>query len=843
MSGSFSITGRWSYPTRLPLPRLLALLARALLILALLILAFLSLGSTSSPTSAAEPAMRLLDRQPFDRITLDDSNANEAIDTLLLNLPGRRVPNPFPTEGSLELRRLSEPSTLYTVNWTSIQRIELFEQLLLIESVRLVESRDLTQAQEYLNFLYQNYPQLAGLKLATEKYLRQDGLAAYNKQDHEEALTILLSLYDLNPQHQGLKKFVETVTDRLIAERIKARNFAAARSVLDLLASGFPRLQPSNVAIWQTKFEKAAARQLLLARQAIDQKLFLEARQALRRALAILPVAAGAEEMLAEIDRKSPLVVVGVDQLEGSPRFRNDLARNELDWTTRRIHQLTEPRLFNLIGFGAEGGDYECSWADIVSDDTGLIIDLHLNAAALREGISAEVLALELLRQSEPDQPQFRAEFAGVFSHVEIRQGNVVSMHLQRSHVRPEALLPMTLKNITRSASPPGTYQPSRDEESTQSTTYLLPKTTEPTRNSASSVQQSRGPETISEQFYDNEETALADLLSGEVDILARVPPWQVDRLKQTDGIVISPYRLPTIHVLLPNYAKPIMGRREFRRALCYGIDRPQILNDILLGGEKRAGYRVLSGPLPAGITLTDPVGYAYNQGLQPRTYEPRLAAVLATVARKALAAKVAASAAKTAGQADLPGIAGDAKLVTPPAQPLILAHPPSPVATTVCQSIKLQLDAVGISIKLARFAALDTEMPAADALGRDHRSPTRRETSWDLRYAELAMWEPIVDARRLLGPQGLAGNCSSSMSLALRDVDQANNWKQARARLQEVHQTAFYDLSVIPLWQTVEFFAYRKSLVGIGAKPVTLYQNVADWKRASLANNRGAGR
>jgi len=795
MSKSLSIFRRWFYLVRLPL---------------CLSLVLLSLSPIASLTSAADAPPRLLGRQPFDRITLDASNNNEAIDTLLLDLPNRRAPDPFPTEGSLELRRLSEPSVLYTVPWTSIARLEFFEQLLLAESVQLAKSRDLSQAYEYLNFLHKNYPQLTGLKLATEKYLRQDALEAYGKKNYEETLTILLALYDLNPRHQGLKRFVETVTDRLIAAQLQLRDYAAARSVLDLLSNEFPQLQPANVATWQGKFEKGAAKQLSLARQGIDQARFLNARRALRRALAILPSVSGAEEMLAEIDRKSPLVVVGVDQLGVSQP-----SHSELDWTARRIMQLTDPKLLNLIGFGAEGGNYQCEWADIASDDTGLKLDLNLKAAAIGQGISPEVLALELLKQSDPSQPQFRADFASLLNNIEIRQGNLVSIHWRRSHVRPEALLSLALKNITHSANPPGAYQPALDKESKQFISYQLPK---------SNDSPTRGPETISEQFYDNEEAALADLLSGEVDVLARVPPWQVGRLQRTDGIVVLPYRLPTIHVLLPNYAKPIMGRREFRRALCYGIDRPQILNDILLGGQNRAGYRVLSGPLPAGSTLTDPVGYAYNQGLQPRTYEPRLAAVLATVARNSLAKKAAAVKKAEAKQSDEQDEdANDGQTVAPPVVPLILAYPPNPVATTVCQTIKLQLDAVGIPIKLEALPALATE----------------DSVDYDLRYAELAIWEPIVDARRLLGPQGLAGNCSASMSLALRDVDQAKNWKQARRRLQEVHQTAFYDLPVIPLWQTVDFFAHRETLQGLGTEPVTLYQNVVDWKRASS----GAGR
>ena len=754
---------------------------------------------------AQEASVRLLDSQQFDRITLNAANGNEVIDTLLLELPNRNLPDPFPTSGTLELRRLSEPSVLYNLPWSSIAHIELYEHLLLAEAEKLVAARDLEQAYEYLGFLHKNYAQLAGLRLTTENYLRQEVTAAYLKENYEEALTILFSLYDENPQHRGLTRIVETVTDRLIAEQLASRDFASARQLLDLLDKNFPQLNLTNLDGWLDKFENAAAQELTLARQAIASDDYPTARQALRRALAILPDTAGAADLLAKIDQESPQIVVGVDRLGTSL-----LNSNDLDWTSARIARLIRPKLLTLTGFGAEGGNYECRWAKITTDDTGLQLEMKLNADALRHGISAEVLALELLRLADPTDLPYRADVAGLLRMVEIRQGQIVIVHLLRPHVRPEALLQLAIENITGEQNPPGFYVPSVHNDNSLTVAFQR----------QSPDEQLQAPETIVEKYFEDEDIAFAALLSGEVDLLARVPPWQIARLQQSSRVEIVRYRLPTIHVLLPNYEKSILRRREFRRAICYGIDRPLILNKILLGGENRAGYRVLSGPLPAGRTITDPVGYAYNHGIQPRPYEPRLAAVLATVARNSLAKQATQQAKKSqpGGEAD-----EQTESITPPVRKLILAHPPDPVATTACQTIKLQLDAVGIPVQLHRLDPLSLDS----------------SIDYDLRYSELALWEPIVDVRRLLGPNGLAGNCSSSMSLALRDVDLAENWKEARSRLQGVHQIAFNDLQVIPLWQTFDYFAYHESIQGVGTSPVTLYQNIADWKRTL----RGAGR
>jgi ABC-type oligopeptide transport system substrate-binding subunit len=103
----------------------------------------------------------------------------------------------------------------------------------------------------------------------------------------------------------------------------------------------------------------------------------------------------------------------------------------------------------------------------------------------------------------------------------------------------------------------------------------------------------------------------------------------------------------------------------------------------------------------------------------------------------------------------------------------------------------------------------------------------------YDLLYAELAVWEPVVDARRLLGASGVAGRASGLMALALDELARSQNWNEARAQLNEIHRIAHYDLPVLPLWQTVNHLAARKAVAGIGANPVSLYQNVSAWRKS----------
>jgi ABC-type transport system substrate-binding protein len=163
-------------------------------------------------------------------------------------------------------------------------------------------------------------------------------------------------------------------------------------------------------------------------------------------------------------------------------------------------------------------------------------------------------------------------------------------------------------------------------------------------------------------------------------------------------------------------------------------------------------------------------------------------------------------------------------KNAAPPELPkLTLAHPADPIARLACRSIQAQLKRQGIAIELREFSAEDL------VAGR---------VKCDLRYAELAVWEPVADARRLVGPGSLTSGLQTPyLNSALRQLDEASNWNDVRARLIDIHEIVHHDLPVIPLWQTINHFAYRASVRGIGESPVTLYQNIDTWTPASASN------
>ena len=784
-------------------------------------------ASSTQPAAAEAPAeddevavdlpVRLLDRPPFDRVTLDSANDNAVLETVLLDLPARHVPDNLPQEGELNIRRLSEPSIPYAIAWSAVAKIELYERMLLEEAERLLEVNDFSQAFEYLAFLRLNYPELSGLQPAMENYLWREASAAFAAGRRDEAWPILVALYARNSEYPRLASAIQAVSDAIIAGSLEAKNYAAVRATLDVLEKSFPKLQLTNAARWRQRLAADAHEQLVEAREAMAAEDYTAAREAAVFAAEILPETSGAGALLQEIQTTAPEIRVGVTSL-GTP---TPLSKTPT-WTAARVGPLVDPRLVQEVDFGPEGGIYASSYGEISTDDAGVETTLRLSPDALRSGATPDLVALQLVEMARPDSPERQEDFAANLERVRTAGGRDVVLHWRWPPVRPEAFLQAPLRRVTDGRRATGLwFDPQPVSEKSGEARY---------ERSGSKDAAAGKPRFIVERIFDDDEAALSALLAGEVDAVDRVPPWQLDRLRGAQDVVVTPYRLPTVHVLVPNLKNPLLEMREFRRALCYAIDREGIVRDILLAGRSDPGYRTLSAPFPAGVALNDPVGYGYNSDLAPRPFDPRLAALLANVARTTLA-KREADLKKAAVEAKKPGDKGsknekDAKAELPPdpeeinaapPKPLVLAHAADPLARVACQSIKLQLEGLGIPIKLV-------EIPAWEP---------HAQITWDLLYAELAVGEPLFDARRLLGGRGVAGHASALMDAALDELDRAENLKQAQDPLKEIHRIAHYDLPLLPLWQTVNHFARRTNLEGVGENPVALYQNVAAWRKS----------
>ena len=233
---------------------------------------------------------------------------------------------------------------------------------------------------------------------------------------------------------------------------------------------------------------------------------------------------------------------------------------------------------------------------------------------------------------ADPTRPEYRPDFAAVLAGVSVEGTEWVHLDWTRPHVRPEALLQVPLTQLAlddagravdrTNHARRGSRSPTRSREAWHSPPCPTPGGPRPWLR------------TIVEQTMPDDETAVAALLHGEVDVLDRVPPWQVEPLARRHRT--SAWKLRLAHgprADLQSGEVALEGSASFAGRCASASSEIESSSRCCSAGRRCRGITVLSGPFPAGTSFSDPLRYAYNNQLEPRPFEPRLAAVLATVA------------------------------------------------------------------------------------------------------------------------------------------------------------------------------------------------------------------
>ncbi|QDU28189.1 Bacterial extracellular solute-binding protein, family 5 Middle [Anatilimnocola aggregata] len=439
-------------------------------------------------------------------------------------------------------------------------------------------------------------------------------------------------------------------------------------------------------------------------------------------------------------------------------------------WPARRANQLVATPLVNMVD-SEKGLTYRSEFGQIVPQ-----ADTQQFLIRLAEGASAVELA-RCLKPSDEAKP--------FVSAIRARNAQDLLIEFQQPQLRPGAWLRFCTQQLvtTEQESPAMTGQYKIADDSFPLRTYQM-------NGTASAA--NAAPQIIRERTFADATPALLALRRGQISLLDRVPPWELRRLRTMSDVRVVPYAIPTVHLLIPNPNKQLLASRTFRRALLYALDRESILKQGLLVEQQIPGCEVISGPFPLGAER-EAWSYAYNAEVKPRAYDPSLAIMLLEVAR---------------GEAT----GGKPAAIVPP---LVLAHDDQPTAKIACESIARQLARIGQPVTLKQ---IEGDEAATDA---------------DLRYVEVAIQEPLVDAWALLGPGGLTGACSPLMLEHLRSLDAAADWPSATARLRAMHRLAAAELPVIPLWQTTNHLVVHSSLKGLADRPVSLYEDVQRWQIA----------
>ena len=737
-----------------------------------------------------DPGLELLQEEPHDLLFFTAKAGGGWAKALLLQLPGRSMP--ADRTGSLKLNVVGIEGKDFTAKWSDIKEIDFWEKRLERETKERILKGDFKGAYPFMSVLIRDFPNRPGLRELRCEFLWKDAIARAKRKELAPTLAMLEELRRYAPEYKRsmVLDAIGSTTDQLMQQLMEGGDLNLAQKMLARLEKDYASENLQSVKKWNAEFLRMATVKQSEAKAALEAKDYRVARKLSRESLYLKPDIPGGTELVKLVDRIYPLINVGVLQTA------TVLEPTRLDnWGARRSGRLLYRTLFEMEGPGPEGGEYDFIFGDVEMSPDRMHFELLLDPANLKpplNKVSGPFLADVMAKRAQVTSSDYFSPWAAAVDSIGLDGPKQVTFNLRRPNVLPTSLLQIPVDGSWfggKPLSPTGDYR--RQEVGDDEVRYVLsgaPKT-------------ETQPREIVEVRCPSAAEAVNLLLQGEVDVLDQLFPADAVRLQRSKSIKVAKYPLPTVHMLVPCSDHAYLAERTFRRALLYGINRQDILQGELLEGLEFEGCRVLSGPFPAGIELNDPLGYGYDEKIPARPYEPPLAKLLLAMNTN-----------------QMKSMAQRKKLEMPKLTPIRLAFPPDNLSRVACEAISTQWKLLGLEVELVQLP-----------VGRTFPKPD--EDIADIVYVSAAVWEPIIDARRVLGPEGLAGSQDQLVGLGLRQLEHAKNWREVRDRLLDLHSITHHELPVLPLWQMVESYAYRRELVGMGSDIVSLYQNAGNWR------------
>jgi ABC-type transport system substrate-binding protein len=732
--------------------------------------------------SAKSDEAPLFEQEPFDTIKLDDENKNVVLKVQPLDLPNRLVPAKPKPEEELEIRLLDRPRKAYKLSWEHVTEVKLFERMVLDEAELLTTNGKFDEAYPYYEFLQRRYPKMTELAASYEKFLFASAGAAYKQQRYEESLGVLWELFDRDPEHKGVTAAIQRVVGVLFERWIAEENYVAAIGILHEASARLKDRAEPMVGDGNQRLQKLAADRLAKAKNDFQAGRYSEARKACRQALTAWPEIEGGAALTATMHAKYPFVEVGLTAGGGS------------DWAIHRTTRLLTRSLAELSRFDGESGIYDTPLlksCELANQRLSLTIKpgIHWPGGST---LTAADLARTLLAEADPRNPLYRPQWAKLVAGVTLPAVDRVEVELQQPIQRAEPWLNVPMWRTYGLLAGHGGLGPYKIASSSpQEVRYL-------TVDDYFAAGKNP-PKEILERLYPNTEAALQALRHDDVQIVDRVGPFEAESLKDSPSLVVEPYAAPTVHVLVFNRRRAMMNNATFRRAMAHALNRQSILNDNLSHGVATAGGRVTDTLLTQRPRNAASRGAASTGQLR---YDRSTAEVLMQVAL---------------GQGPTQPAAGSA--IRAPflrTKALILEHPADDVARMACLAIQHQFQAIGLTLTLRERSSVAA---ASNAESSDA----------DLYYVEWRPLEPASSLDRLLGADGLGGG--SDVAEMLSQLTEATSADRRSIKLADADDLILEQTLLIPLWQLTDYVAYRRDLNGIGQQPITLYQNVEQWR------------
>lgn len=762
-------------------------------------LLFLTNGVQSQIIKREDIEKPLLDNEPFDLIQLNKSNDNALVQVI----PLRDLPQPIPEEGDLVFEFYRDSESLLQVPFSSIEKYESFNDLVIAEANEFLAKDNFTKAFRNLLYVYDRGGKSDRRLFETLRtVLFKDAKQRFENQDYELALSIFEDLYQDKPNFRvpGIdRELVEIIMacyEGILKQKFEAGRYDAIRETVKQLVVRYGSAAVELTEGWNNRFDQEADSVLDEAKQLANAGQGREAHVKVKQAERISPGRKQTEIVQQQLMNRFPLIVVGVSSTTDRPN------PNKIDdWAARRIGRLTQRNLVEMIGLSDEGARYEFLNGTITRiDDVGLVYSIDLDPMMDKIGVpklAAIDMANRLLANANPSSESFDPTWQRILKTVELASSTQILVTLQRPFVRPEALMQVgypesNLRQRNNENKKPsdqnGVYVMTDDEK--QFKTFALNPMYDPVPGRQHPV--------IIEQLFRTDSDAVDSLLLGEVDVVDRIPPADVAKLKAVENIQVRPYVVPTVHFLIPKIRGDLEGNYRFRNALSTAIPRDSIVIDVIGGGKKLDGCDPITGPFPLGGDNNDQISYGYDLRVKPLQFSEKLSMVLVKLANQK---------------------PKDGSEPKPPS--IVMAHPSGTTARSCAQAIARAWNAAEIKTTLRALPPGVSYPP---------------DNQWDVLYSETFIEEPLIDAVRLFGENGLASDVTAPVEQSLRNVVTSQTWQGACLALRNIHRQISVDLSVIPLYQVKEHYAFGDNVSNTGRDLVHLYQNVDRWMIETIA-------
>jgi ABC-type transport system substrate-binding protein len=759
---------------------------------------------------------QLVDKEPFDRIYLDEFNEYATLDVVPLeNIPTK----PYPNNGMLVFEWVEDDEFKLEVPWGNVVDYRTFNDLLLAEADLLREKQEYSRVFRNLLYVYDNGNRDdIDLEKQLQRILVLDADQNFENKNYGLALSIFEDVYRSGRSGNFKGKVINRIMqcyDLMVQTRFDDGEYEGCRAVLTAVERNYGDEVKPLQDRWMGRLTTKNQEFVAAARKAVAAGNGQEAHAAARKAIYALPNDQASADLLNQIITEYPLVYVGVSQ---SAPNGGDPTRIE-NWAARRMGRLTQRTIVEFDGLSDEGGKYRfLNGALERIDDDGLIYQFKISDKEEFgvPAVTAFQISQQLLDRADPDSPLYYEPWGKVVGPVSIDNPTTVTFHLRIPFVRPEALLQVPYERPDEKGIPlqngPYTVVEQNDKLTTFSKNPIYK--TKP---------ESQYPEMVEVNFQNPSESVDA-LIKGDIDVVDRVPLQDLRKLSRNPTVQLRKYIVPTIHMLVPNIRNDFMQSLDFRSGLFRGIDRDNILQEAIAGGREISGCELLTGPFPIGTEDNDQIGYAYNPRVAPVNYDKILASVLVQVVKEQLEDKArekrAAERIKENGGLPPEGANNQDDVIKLDFPELVLAHPKGETQRVTCTAIKRMWGEMGITVTLR-------ELPEGKS------SPD--DNDFDFLYVEVAMSEPLTDVETVFGNAGMANNLSAPVQQLVRKLSYSTSWQVAGRNLRQMHRQVLNNVSIIPLFQIQEYFAYRRNVKNLGRDLVNLYENIDEWEVVPL--------